>query len=152
MTKARKSHQFHLLLHAADLVQDHLRVQLLPLEVSPQQARVIKALGRMGTVSQVDLAREFGITAASMSTMTSRLIALDLIAAQKDPSNAKRNLISLTGKGEALLGDISRVWAGVDTFIEEKIGSDNTQELAELARLLRDALGGRRPGDGRDAV
>ena len=79
--------------------------------------------------------------------MTSRLIALELIAAEKDPQNAKRNLISLTAKCEALLDDISRAWAGTDAFMEESIGSDNAQALSDLACQLRDALGGRKPGD-----
>lgn len=146
MPKKRHSYQFHCLLHAADLIQDYLRTQLLPLGVSPPQARVIKALGFLGPISQIELAREFGITAASMSTMTSRLITLELIAAQKDPQNAKRNLISLTAKGEALIDDISQAWASTDTFMAESIGSDNAQALTELTRQLRDALGGRKPG------
>ena len=113
-------------------MQDYLRTQLSPLGVSPPQARVIKALGRLGPISQIELARELGITAAPMSTVTSRLIALELIAAEKDPQNAKRNLISLTAKGEALLDDISRAWAGTDAFMEESIGSDNAQALSDL--------------------
>ncbi len=145
MSKERQPHKFHYLLHSADLVHDYLRVQLLPLEVSPHQARVVKALSRMGPVSQIDLAREFDITAASMSTMTARLITLDLIQVEKDPSNAKRNVISLTKKGQTISPKISRAWANVDAFIEDKIGAKNREKLAELTLSLRDSLGGRSP-------
>ncbi|MGQ7848380.1 MarR family winged helix-turn-helix transcriptional regulator [Granulosicoccus sp. 3-233] len=146
MNKARDSFKFHYLLHSADLIHDHLRTQLSPFNLSPQQARVIKALNRMGPVSQIELAREFGITAASMSTMTTRLIALNYVSAEKDPVNAKRNLISLTDDGRALIADIDQTWAQVDVFMENRIGGDNVDKLAELTRLLRDSLGGRVPG------
>lgn len=148
MPQNRHSYKFHSLLHAADLVQGHLRTQLLPLGISSPQARVIMALSFLGPISQIELAREFGITAASMSTMISRLIALELIAAEKDPENAKRNLIQLSRNGEALLGDIEQAWARTDEFMEESIGGENAQALTVLARQLRDALGGRKPGTG----
>lgn len=148
MLKEKRSYSFHCLLHTADLIQDHLHIRLAPLGISSQQARVIKALGFLGPISQIELAREFGITAASMSTMTSRLIALELIAAEKDALNAKRNLLSLTDKSKALLDDIDRAWASTDAVIEESIGQENMQELTELTRQLRDALGGRKPGAG----
>ena len=148
MNKERDSLKFHFLLHSADLIQDHLRIQLSPFNLSPRQARVIKALNRIGPMSQIELARQFGITAASMSTMTTRLIALNYVSAEKDPHNAKRNIISLTDDGKALVGDIDRTWEDVDLFMEEKIGSDNAEKLAELTRLLRDSLGGRPPGVG----
>ena len=147
MPKEAPPYKFHYLLHSADLVQDLLRVQLAPFEVSPHQARVIKTLDRLGPVSQIDLAREIGITAASMSTMTARLIALDLIRIEKDPSDAKRNVIILTGKGNALLRKIDRVWANVDALLKEKLGAKNFGLLAELTRTLRDSLDGHAPGD-----
>ncbi|MEO9273236.1 MarR family winged helix-turn-helix transcriptional regulator [Marinomonas sp. 5E14-1] len=122
-----------------------MRSQLQPFGLLPKQARVIKALNRMHSVSQIDLAREFGITAASMSTMTARLIALGFIECEKDPINTKRNLLSLTAKGTAVLDDINHAWLSVDTYIEEIIGRDPQQELAKLTLLLRDSLGGKSP-------
>ena len=77
--------------------------------------------------------------------MTARLIALGFIKSDKDPDNAKRNIISLTKQGAALLDDISKAWKETDNYMEEKIGSDNLQKLAELSQMLRDSLGGSRP-------
>ena len=148
MTKDKQPHKFHSLLHAADLLYDYLRTQLAPLEVSPQQARVVMALNRLGEMSQIDLAREFDIAAASMSTMTARLIALDLISSRKDPLNAKRNIVDLTKQGKALVDDIDRAWASVDDHMLEKMGEKDSSQLTALALSLRDALGGRRPGGG----
>ncbi|MFT2092419.1 MarR family winged helix-turn-helix transcriptional regulator [Paraglaciecola sp. 2405UD69-4] len=147
MTIKSSKHKFHLLLHSADLLQEYLSVKLLALGITSSQARVIKALNRLGKISQIDLAREFDITAASMSTMTSRLTALGFITTQKDPANAKRNLLSLTPKGTAIIDDIEIAWASVDEYIEELIGKEKQHTLAELTQELRDSLGGHKPGE-----
>lgn len=147
MTKKKSNYQFHLLLHSADLIQEYLRCKLLELDITPSQARVIKALNMFNEVSQVDLAREFGITAASMSTMTSRLIASGFIKTEKDPVNAKRNLLSLTAKGIGILDDIEVAWASVDQYMEDGIGRDNLDSLSELTLLLRNSVGGHKPGE-----
>lgn len=147
MTIKSSKNKFHLLLHSADLLQEYLNAKLLTLGITSSQARVIKALNRLEKTSQIDLAREFDITAASMSTMTSRLTALGFVITQKDPVNAKRNLLSLTPKGAAIIDDIEKTWASVDDYIEELIGREKQHTLAELTQELRDSLGGHKPGE-----
>lgn len=74
---------FHLLLHAAALLEAELRRRLAGLGVLPRQALALSALARMGPVTQVVMAREFGITAAAVSTMVSRLLAAGYVAARR---------------------------------------------------------------------
>ncbi|WP_372966585.1 MarR family transcriptional regulator [Marinobacter sp.] len=56
-----------------------MRTRLAPLGIHPRQDRILSLLGMMEQASQIKLARKFGLTAASMSTMTSRLLATGLI-------------------------------------------------------------------------
>lgn len=106
------------------------------------------ALSRMGAVSQVDLAREFNVSAASMSTMTARLIEGGFISRETNPDELRSNVLRLTEHGEALLEDIRKAWAAVDKIIEGAIGPQRADELANLTLALRDELGGRPPGHG----
>ncbi|THH38101.1 MarR family transcriptional regulator [Aliishimia ponticola] len=145
MTSRR--HFFHLLLHSAHLMEDELARRLKPLGIGPRQARVIEALDRMGQVSQARLARAFGITQASMSTMTTRMIAKGYIARQSDPEDSRGNLLSLTETGRSLLSEIDTVWSSMDAFAAEAIGKERFESMAREAGALRDALGGTRPGD-----
>ncbi|MEJ6394603.1 MarR family transcriptional regulator [Gymnodinialimonas sp. 2305UL16-5] len=140
--------KLHMLLHSADLVEERLRIQLNPLGITPRQARILEALDRIGACSQVTLAREFNISAASMSTMTTRLISAGFILRAADPDQARSNLLSLSDTGRALLSDVHRAWREVDKIIETAIGPESAAELAGLARQLRNALGGRAPGHG----
>lgn len=139
-------HKFHFLLHAADLLGERLRIQLKPLGIRPRQARVIEALERMGRVSQVTLAREFDVSQASMSTMTTRLISGGLISREADPDDPRGNLLSLTDRGRALLSQINAAWDEVDAIAGDAIGAERFNKLTLEAKTLRDALGGCAPG------
>ena len=141
----------HCLLHAADLVEDDLRKRLARIDLRPRQARVIDALNRMDGASQIRLAREFGITPASMSTMTARLIDAGFITRQIDPNETRRHMLRLTDRGRDLLLDIHATWRDVDAMIAERIGSEGGEMLHRLTRDLRDSLGGRAPGAAREA-
>ena len=139
-------YKLHLLLHSADLIDEQLRIELAALGIKPRQARVLSSLNRLKTASQVELAREFNVTPASMSTMTSRLIAAGYISRKPDPEAPRSNQLKLTRKGDALVSDIRATWAKIDTVIEDAIGLKKAQELAQLTEELRDALGGWVPG------
>lgn len=138
-------HDFHGLLHSADLVETLLRRKLTPLGILPRQARVLEAMGRTGPVSQADLASAFGVTAASMSTMTDRLLAARYITRAVDPASRRRNVLELTDKGRTLLARISQAWAAVDDTIHVVLGGESAT-FFDLARRLRDGLGGTIPG------
>ena len=138
-------HDFHGLLHSADLIEADLRRRLAPLGLQPRQARVIEAMGRMGPVSQADLAAAFGVTAASMSTMTDRLLAAGYITRAKNPASRRQNSLELTDKGRTLLAGISRAWAALDDTIRTILGKDAAL-FFDLARRLRGGFGGTIPG------
>ncbi len=139
--------RFHLLLHSAHLLEERLRMRLAPLGVHPRQARVLDALQRVGEASQVTLAKEFGLTAASMSTMTARLLEAGLIERQVDERELRSNVLRLSERGKALLKAIYREWRAMDREISDAIGPQNAEELAGLTYQLRNALGGFTPGE-----
>jgi len=136
----------HLVLHAADLLDDRLRKRLAEVGLRPRQARILDALERMQPTSQIALARAFGITPASMSTMTSRLIEAGHVVRETDPKEARAHLLRLTESGRGLLAEIHAAWADIDREIEMHLGADGAARLAAEADALRDGLGGRVPG------
>lgn len=141
-------HDFHGLLHSAALIETILRQELAPLGVHPRQAHVLEAMGRMGPVSQGELASAFGVSSASMSTMTDRLLAAGYITRATDPASRRQNVLELTGKGRTLLAGIGEAWTAVDDTIRAVLGSDSAA-FFDLARRLRDGLGGTIPGSKR---
>ena len=150
----RKEADLHFLLHSAALVEDAVRRALMPLGLGPSQARVLDALDRMGQASQAELAQDCNITAASMSTMTMRLLAAGFIERRKDPNERRSNILRLSDKGRLLMTEIRTAWETVDRLIGGAVGEEKAAHIAALTRELRDALGGRTPGTGtsRDAA
>lgn len=137
------------MLHSAALLEERLRERLDPFGVTPRQARVLVALDEMGPVSQATLAQEFRIKAASMSTMTSRLIANDYIRRGTNPVDKRANVLELTETGRAFLQEIHSAWRDIDALILDAIGNEDIAPFAEKAKTLRDALGGTTPGQGK---
>lgn len=143
-------YKLHPLIHAANLVEERLGVVLAPFGIKPRQARVLNVLHLMGSASQGELAREFEVTAASMSTMTSRLVAGGFVRRTVDNSETQRVQLMLTAKGTELIGPINKAWCEVDRVMEDAVGNDNAHNLARLSAELRTALGGRVAGAGTD--
>jgi DNA-binding MarR family transcriptional regulator len=137
---------FHAHLHSGHLLEEHLRTSLTGLGISPRQARVLDAMERMGPVSQVALAQTFHLTAASMSTMTTRLIKAGLIEKARDPESARGILLTLSARGRKALAAVYDAWTEMDRLIESLLGQPKAHSLATLTRELRDALGGMPPG------
>ena len=140
------SAKFHALLHSAELLEERLRHRLTHLDIRPRQARVLDALARIGAASQSELAREFNLTAASMSTMVNRLLAAGYITRDNHPDEARSYVVQLSQKGHDILTEIHDAWSDIDTFIEEAIGGDRASDMANLTSELREALGGFIPG------
>jgi len=82
-------HGFHLLQHSAPLLEARLRDRL--------QQRIDQAL-----------AKESGLTAASMSTMTKRWLEAGLIERQVDQREIRSNVLRLSDHGKSLLETIRR--------------------------------------------
>ena len=143
---SKQGFAFHAHLHSGHLLEEHLRARLTGLGISPRQARVLDAMDRMGPVSQVALAQSFHLTAASMSTMTSRLIKAGLIEKARDPESARGNLLTLSARGREALASVYGAWTDMDRLIEGLLGQRKAHSLAALTRELRDALGGHPPG------
>ena len=143
-------HHFHGLLHSANLVEAELRRHIAPLGIHARQAQILDTMDRMGPVSQVDLAAAFGVTPASMSTMTDHLLASGYITRAPNPASRRQNVLGLTEKGRTLLDGIAKAWAAVDAKISAALG-ENAAAFFAQAQHLRDNLGGAVPGAARAA-
>ena len=135
-------HHLHLLLQSGHLLEERLRQRLKPLGIQPRQARILNVLNSLGQASQADLARRCNVTAASMSTMTCRLIKAGFIAREPGPAELRTNSLTLTESGRDMLDAIYEAWDDVDRAVEEAIGPEQAKALGELTLALRDALGG----------
>ena len=80
-----------------------------------------------------------------MSTMTARLISGGFISRKVNADEPRRNELTLTAKGEALIKPINKSWREIDDLIDRSIGESKAHDLAVWSSELRNALGGQVP-------
>jgi DNA-binding MarR family transcriptional regulator len=95
--------------------------------LAPVALHAIHAAGRRG-VSQTDLARELGRSPSATTRLVDHLQHDDLVSRQPHPSDRRVNLVTLTGKGQAMLADVAQV-------IGDRRGNRVEFDLATIARF-----------------
>jgi DNA-binding MarR family transcriptional regulator len=135
---------FHPILHAAHLIEAHLRDALAETGLQPRQARVLMAIAEFGPIKQVQLAQAFDLAPPTMTVMLTRL-ERDGLVNRHSKAGDKQTSIALTPAGLALLPKIERAWLSVDGFIRQSFGAAEAEAFSRAACLLRDALGGKPP-------
>lgn len=131
---------FHPILYAAAVLEERLRERLAPLGITPRQARILVELDRLGAVSQTVLAETFQVKAASMSTMTTRLIANGFVTRQISAADKRANAIKLTDKGRNFLTEVRRAWGDINGIIEQALGTEVARTHSKQATKLLRAL------------
>jgi DNA-binding MarR family transcriptional regulator len=80
-----------------------------------------------------ELAKEQGITRATMSGLLRQLTRDDLVRRQEDPEDGRRTTIILTSKGADLLGELMPHYY---ELVKDLMAPLEDSEKAELTRLL----------------
>lgn len=101
--------------------------------------RVLNAIGRLEPTNGITIAEQFHIPKGTVSKITRRLVAKDLITQQALPHNKKEILFRLTPLGKELF-EVHRAFdeqmeRGFLRFLQRY----NADELRLLARVLHDA-------------
>jgi DNA-binding MarR family transcriptional regulator len=115
-----------------------LVVELLQ-DSTPTALRVLDAIGRMEPVNGVTISGQFRIPKGTVSKITRRLLAKDLIRTESLPNNKKEVLFCLTPLGR----DVYRVHRAFDEQMERGflrfLQRYEADELRLLVRILHDA-------------
>ncbi|WP_298815399.1 MarR family winged helix-turn-helix transcriptional regulator [uncultured Roseibium sp.] len=135
----------HPVLHSATLLEKRIEVLLRPTGIRHRQALILDALAQIGPTSQRHLAKQFDISAGSMSSMTERLVALGFITQNTNPENRRSDILDLTPDGRDVLEKVWIVWQEATFLITSALGDDQAETLTVLSTKLRNALGGAQP-------
>lgn len=107
--------------------------------LNPAQFQLLLAVRDRPGATQTELGERFGVTAANVSLLVSKLTAAGWL--EREASGAA-NRIRLTEGGEAV---VSRLGPQQSAFMQERFGSLSERELAEFHRLANKAVEGLPP-------
>ncbi len=121
------------------LSRANARAQAIRLEVFAADgstgyvARLLASLADEGVASQAELGRRTGIDPSDVVAAVNELEKRRLVTRQRDPDDARRNLITLTAKGRA---ELVRLEALVAVVQDRFLAPLNKSEREQLTRLL----------------
>jgi DNA-binding MarR family transcriptional regulator len=105
-------------------------------------SRLLASLADEGVASQAELSRRTGIDPSDVVAVISDLEARRFVTRQRDPDDARRNVITLTRTGRTELARLDTVVADIqDRFLAPL----SPPERAQLARILTKLAVGNEP-------
>ncbi|MEM1079059.1 MAG: MarR family winged helix-turn-helix transcriptional regulator [Pseudomonadota bacterium] len=141
----RAPNRLHALLHSASIIEKRVEALLKETGTRHRQALILDILEEFGPTAQKHLAARFGVAPGSMSSMITRLVALEYVSQSTNPEDRRRDIVALTDKGRAALKDVYDAWDNGDHLLEEALGSTRADELFRLTDDLCKSLGAHRP-------
>lgn len=141
----RQHAQIHPFLHSAALLEKRLESLLGSSGIRHRQALVLDVLRQIGPSSQQHLAKHFGVSPGTMSSMISRLVEPGYVQRETNPKDRRTDRISITPAGLASLQGVWDVWQEGDKIIEHILGSEDGKRFFALSDKLSKAVGGGPP-------
>jgi homoprotocatechuate degradation regulator HpaR len=124
------------LLRARESVMAKFRPMLARHNINEQQWRVIRMLGEHGELDATQLAERALVLGPSLTRMIKTLEKSNLIARRSDKKDARRSLLSVTTKAQALIKEISPESAQIYKDIEGRFGSEEMEKLLDLLEAI----------------
>ncbi|MCP2326976.1 DNA-binding MarR family transcriptional regulator [Hamadaea flava] len=101
--------------------------------------RLLAALEEWGPVGQADLGRATGVDRSDVVAVLGDLEQLGLVERTVNPSNRRRNIVSITAAGDARLRELDHVIDEVQERVLAPLSADERSQLMRLLRKLTDA-------------
>lgn len=106
------------------------------------QYALLAALEEFGPASQADLGRRTGIDRSDVVAAVNELAARALVDRSPDPSDRRRNIITITEAGVRHLADLDRLLGEAQEALLEPLSPDERRRfVALLARLVEHHAG-----------
>lgn len=104
---------------------------------------VVAALNDHGPLSLIELGDATGLGAASISALRGRLVSEGVVEPGQDPRDLRRQRLSLTPKGRALVLELEALWCAIGKASQALCAETAPALLSEL-EVLEQALHRRR--------
>ena len=101
--------------------------------------RLLAALEEWGPIGQADLGRRTGVDRSDVVSILGDLERLGLTARTVDPTNRRRNIVSITRTGSEQLRSLDDVIDGVQEKVLAPLSPNERRQLTRLLRKLVDS-------------
>lgn len=103
----------------------------------PLHYRALAALAEYGQLSQAELGRHLGLDRKDVALTVDALADRDLVDRAADPTDRRRNIVTLTDKGSDLVPQLDRTLEAVQEHVLAPLSAAEVRQLrAMLAKLI----------------
>jgi DNA-binding MarR family transcriptional regulator len=114
-------------------------------DLTTLQYTALTVLERHPGITSAELARNSFVRAQTMAEMVTYLLGRGLVARERDESNRRQYLLTLTSEGERVLGGLLDPVADIETRMLEMFDGGQTEILRTYLLRCRHSLSGEPP-------
>jgi DNA-binding MarR family transcriptional regulator len=130
-----------LLAQSSNVVRRFVSAELAALDVGRGHYALLACLDEFGPLSQADLGAHAGLDRGDVVRHVDGLAAASLVARSVDPTDRRRNIITLTDPGRRRLRELDTALARAQDDALARLTPDERQQLVTLLRRLLDPPG-----------
>jgi DNA-binding MarR family transcriptional regulator len=108
--------------------------------LKPRQFQILGLLHDHGGLAQRELVQTMGVDPSILVTLLNPLEADGLVTRERDPSDRRRHLVTLTPAGKRHLASASRAQKETEDTLFASLDDDQREQLRALLLGLRDGL------------
>ena len=108
--------------------------------LKPRQFQILGLLHDHGGLAQRELIQTMGVDPSILVTLLNPLEADGLVTRERDPSDRRRHLVTLTPAGKRHLASASRAQKDTEDALFASLAGDQREQLRALLVALRDGL------------
>lgn len=108
----------------------------MPSDLTPTRFAAMAKLLECGALSQNELGRLTAMDIATIKGVVDRLRHRGFVASQKDPNDARRQLIELTPKGHQIIASAIPLALNVSDQTTSSLNASETEQLLQLLQRI----------------
>ncbi|WP_312114924.1 MarR family transcriptional regulator [Brevibacillus reuszeri] len=109
-------------------------------DMTVMELHVVDAIGRLGPVNGITISKQFAIPKGSVSKITRRLLAKQVISKELLPQNKKEVLFRTTSVGNEVFDLHSKLHERIEVGVTRFLQKYTEEELRLMIRVLSDSL------------
>lgn len=117
-----------------------LALLLVEIDLHPGQDQLIHRLSPGETVSVSMLADQLAVRPSTVSKMLDRLIEKELVVRAANSRDARRTMVSLTAKGEAIKREVQAIWNRLEHELTGALTGSEVDRLSGSLEQIDDLL------------
>jgi DNA-binding MarR family transcriptional regulator len=123
------------IIRVAQQVHTRLWNEYVGTDLTTPQHAVLEVLAEEPGIDQRTVGERASLDKATMAEMVSRLVRRGLVLRRRDPSDGRRNLLSLSPLGQDVLAECAPGVAEVQRLLFEPLAEDERDQLVALLRI-----------------